>query len=126
MEIIDLMAAGYRIIISTHSPVFLEFAWAFNELQKVNLSHEEMVSTLCDMFEVKRTATIARSLDLIAEKKVSTFLFSPGRKDHKVVTKDISSLDAGDSDPAIAEWGGLSHFSAKVTDAVLKHAGEDL
>lgn len=36
IEIIELMQMGYKVIISTHSSVFLDFAWAIKELSSLD------------------------------------------------------------------------------------------
>jgi hypothetical protein len=55
---------------------------------------------------------------ILEEKSIHTYYFD--RVNHEVVVKDISTLDAGDEDVAIAEWGGLSSFSAKASDIIAK------
>ena len=51
LQVIDLLSRGYKVIMSTHSPVMLEFAWAFNLLQKSKVSDD----ALYDLFEIKKT-----------------------------------------------------------------------
>ena len=124
LEMIDLMAAGYRLIVSTHSFVLLEFAWAFNALQQTGSDQDEMIKALCEMFEVNENTSVARSFGEITEKSINTYYFSPNAGGNRVQTKNISSLDAGASDQVVAEWGGLSHFAGKAADVVLNYAGD--
>lgn len=113
LQVLDLLSRNYKVIISTHSPVLLEFAWAFNLLKKTKASDD----ALFELFDLKKTApTIRLFKDLLSSKTINTFYFS--RENDKVLVKDITSLDAGSDDEAIAEWGGLSQFSGKVTDVV--------
>jgi len=49
-------------------------------------------------------------------KTINTYYFD--RKDGQVSVRDISSLDASSEEEAVAEWGGLSSFSAKATEIV--------
>jgi len=113
LQVLDLLSRDYKVIISTHSPVLLEFAWAFNLLKKSKAKDE----ALFDLFDLNKSApTIRLFNDLLSTKSINTFYFS--REKGKVLVKDITSLDAGSEDEAVSEWGGLSQFSGKVTDVV--------
>ena len=106
---------GYKVIVSTHSPVFLEFAWAFNILKNGDIAHK--YEALCEMFDMtKDSEGVFKG---IFDKNIGTVYFS--REKGQVVSKDITSLDAASEDDAIAEWGGLSQFSGKVTDIVSRY-----
>jgi energy-coupling factor transporter ATP-binding protein EcfA2 len=111
LQIIDLMSRGYKIIVSTHSPVLLEFAWAFKYLEK------EHDNGLFELFNLKKSQPLIRMFkDIAKNKKISTYYFE---RDNELVTiKDISTLDAGNDDLSISEWGGLSSFSTKASDMI--------
>lgn len=116
LQVIDLLSRDYKVIISTHSPVLLEFAWAFNLLKKSKVSDD----ALFDLFEIKKTAPTKRLFEnILSDKKINTYYFS--REDNKVISRDITTLDASSEDEAISEWGGLSQFSGKATDVVSKY-----
>lgn len=116
LQVIDLLSRDYKVVISTHSPVLLEFAWAFNFLKNEKVSTD----ALYDLFEIKKTAPTKRLFgNILSEKTIKTFYFS--RKGNNVQTRDITTLDASSEDEAISEWGGLSQFSGKVTDVVSKY-----
>jgi energy-coupling factor transporter ATP-binding protein EcfA2 len=115
LQIIDLLSRDYKVIVSTHSPVLLEFAWAFNFLKKSKVN-----DALFDLFDLAKTAGTKRLFEgIITNKKINTYYFD--RVNEKVISKDISSLDAGSEDNAIAGWGGLSAFAGKATDVVSKY-----
>lgn len=115
LQVLELMNMGYKIIVSTHSPVFLEFAWAFNILKNGDIAHK--YEALCEMFDMtKDSEGVFKG---IFDKNIGTVYFS--REKGQVVSKDITSLDAASEDDAIAEWGGLSQFSGKVTDIVSRY-----
>ena len=57
--------------------------------------------------------------NFLSKKKINTYYFS--RENNKIITKDITSLDAGSDEDAISEWGGLSQFSAKATSVISKY-----
>jgi energy-coupling factor transporter ATP-binding protein EcfA2 len=116
LQIIDLLSRDYKVIISTHSPVLLEFAWAFNILKKSKVADD----SLFELFGIPKTPGTKKLFEgLISKKKINTFYFD--RENDKVVTKDISTLDAGSEDEAVSEWGGLSSFAGKATDIVSKY-----
>ncbi|MCR5453802.1 MAG: ATP-binding protein, partial [Bacteroidales bacterium] len=109
-EISLLMNRGYKIVISTHSPVFLEFAWAIKTMQD---SPEE------NFKKVVSEAGIAnpQSIDILyqSRKKINTYFFNDG------ISKDISSLDAWSEDPDISQMGELTSFNARICDAIAKY-----
>lgn len=120
LQILELLQDGYRVILSTHSPMFLEFAWAFNLLRKVSTKYK----ALNELFEVPENSSISTMLTGIFEKTINTYYFKR-TKTGKVVSVNISSLDAGSSNSIIAEWGGLSSFASKASEVVSKHLNNE-
>lgn len=113
LQTIDLLSRNYKVVISTHSPVFLEFAWAFN-LLKQSKSKDD---TLFKLFDIKKTAATSRLFKgILSKKKIKTFYFD--RVNDRVKTMDISMLDAGSEDEAIANWGGLTDFATRAGEIV--------
>ncbi|MBI4648142.1 MAG: ATP-binding protein [Bacteroidia bacterium] len=116
LQLIDLLSRDYKVIISTHSPVLLEFAWAFYFFKKSKVSDD----ALFELFEISKTAGTKRLFEgIISNKQINTYYFD--RQNEKVITKNISALDAGSEDYAISGWGGLSAFAGKATDIVSKY-----
>lgn len=116
VQIVDLLKRGYKVIVSTHSPLLLEFAWAFN-LLKNNQSPD---SALHELFDMKVTASSKNLFDgVLTGKTINTFYFS--RVNGQVTSKDITSLDANDEDTDISEWGGISQFAGKAADIISKY-----
>ena len=113
------MSSGYKVIISTHSPVFLEHSWAFNMIKG---NKNRRIKALREIFDVPVDSSMNKILKAVCNKKVNTFYFGRDAQTGKVTTLDISSLDAFDENPLIADWGGLSEFSSKVSDVVSKYA----
>jgi len=112
LQVIDLLSRNYKVIISTHSPVFLEFAWAFNLLKRDNPKN-----ALYKLFDLKANNQTNQLLNNILENKtINTYYFA--RNNNKIEVKDISSLDANSEDIDIAEWGGISAFAGKAGDIV--------
>jgi hypothetical protein len=115
LQIIDLMSRDFKVIVSTHSPVFLEFVWAFNLLKKSHVKEDAFF----DLFDIPENEGTKGLFDGLLSKKINTYYFD--RKNEKVIAKDISSLDAGSEDEAMSGWGGLSSFAGKATDVVSKY-----
>ncbi len=106
---------GYKIIISTHSSVFLEFAWAFNLLKSA-----KSYQGIYKIFDIEDSTIIKNMLCNIYDKTIKTYYFSRSEND-KVVSHDISSLDVASEDAMISEWGGISEFSSKMSDIVSQY-----
>jgi energy-coupling factor transporter ATP-binding protein EcfA2 len=113
---LELIARGYKIIISTHSPVLLELLWAMNYIKNCK-------GTSADLFELfsqknnSSNAAIKSTFDtVIKEKTFATYYFN--QANDGVTIKDISTLDAGNDDNAISNWGGLTDFASKAGDIV--------
>jgi len=112
---LELIARGYKIIISTHSPVLLELLWAMNYIQK----YSGTPADIFELFSLEKNASMSTTFKtIIKEKKFATYFFE--QNDKGVIVKDISSLDAGSEDKATSNWGGLTDFSSKAGDIVSK------
>lgn len=116
LQILELVGLGYKVIVSTHSPVFLEFAWAFNLLKD-----KEQGRGVYELFGMDAGSSAAHVVESMLSKTIRTYYFSRDTTTQKVVTKDISSLDAGDENPYIAEWGGLASFAGRTSEVVAKY-----
>lgn len=120
LEILELISLGYKVVVSTHSTVFLDFAWAFNAIKKSN--RPKKVESLYELFGIEKDSSVRTFLDRLYDKTVSTFFFS--NEQGEVISKDISSLDAGSDNVDLAEWGGLVKYSARVADVVYRYIDE--
>ncbi|MDI1443621.1 AAA family ATPase [Polyangium sp. 6x1] len=113
--VLDLLARGYRVILSTHSPVILDLVWALRELSSVK--SKVGVEALCRVFSIASpTKPLKAVLTSALQKDYRTYYFH--RTDTGVITEDISTLDPGSDDPAVAGWGGLSGFSGRIAQIV--------
>lgn len=108
--VLDLMARGYRVCLSTHSPHVLEMIWAIGELKE----HGRSPDALLHLFEAARNQQTRRVASAALSKEYRVYFFDTrsGR------TKDISSLDPGAGDLAESDWGGLTEFSSRAADTV--------
>lgn len=121
LQIIELMQNGYKVIISTHSTTFLEFAWVLGMLK--NLSHMKLRNALCDLFSVGVHDTTASLFKGIEKKEMKAFFLSP-KDGEGVVSLDISSLDIESDMDFVADWGGLSYFAGRASEVVGKYYQE--
>jgi len=116
---LDLIHSGYRLIISTHSPVLLEAVWAIRFVQRENSD----VKYLYQLFNLEPSELMTALFENILKNKTFSTYYFDQQKDG-VYVKDISSLDPGDLDSAIAEWGGLTSFSSRASEVVSQAAQE--
>lgn len=112
---LELVHRGYRVLISTHSPMLLEAAWAIQTLKDTGGGGEQ----LAQLFGLPKSgATHAMFDDLLREKTLRTYYFSPQEDGAGVVAEDISSLDPGAVNDDIADWGGLTSFSSRASEVI--------
>ncbi|AHK78166.1 hypothetical protein M911_02070 [Ectothiorhodospira haloalkaliphila] len=112
---LELMHRGYRVVISTHSPLFLEAAWAIRTLQ----SHGRPGEDLMALFDLPNSPGMRDVFaSALKEKSLRSFYFHPG-EGGGVSTRDISSLDPLDDDERVADWGGLTLFSSRASEVII-------
>lgn len=110
---LELMSRGYRVVISTHSPLLLEAAWVIRSLQDNNGAAD----ALFDLFELPNSAGMKDVFDAVLNnKKLRSYYFEPDGK--TITTRDISSLDPMSESDAIADWGGITQFSSRASDVI--------
>lgn len=108
LQVVDLISRDYQVIISTHSPVLLEFAWAFNILKEAKATGKDLFS----LFNLPNSTSLKDMFGKqLNSKTINTYYFD--RKDGQVSVRDISSLDASSEDEAVAEWGGTVIFQCQ-------------
>lgn len=118
LEILELIHNGLKVIISTHSTTLLDFAWAFNIIKGSSCNNK--TDAFYEMFDIAKDASNEHLFDSLLEKKISTVYFSRAGK--YVTSTDISSLDAGNDNLDVSEWGGLSRFASKAAEIVFKYS----
>jgi energy-coupling factor transporter ATP-binding protein EcfA2 len=110
--ILDLLARGYRVCLSTHSPHVLDVVWALRVIRE----HQAPSIKILDLFNTRKTDPMKEMADAVLGKIARVYYFDQktGR------THDISGLDPGSEEASEAGWGGLSEFSGHVADVVAK------
>ena len=113
LTFLELVHRGYKVIVSTHSPLILEFCWLINSMKELNTPED----ALFDLFQLRKTPTMRELFSqIIEEKNFRTYFFE--RADSGVVAKDISNLDPASEDPSEYNWGGLTSFSSRASELV--------
>jgi hypothetical protein len=109
--VLELLQRGYRVVLSTHSPVVLDIVWAIRELKgKESFAAREALGQVFGFARI--SPQIQKIFRAALEKDYRTYFFE--RRKGGIVVRDISSLDPGDEDEGIAGWGGLSGFSGHI------------
>jgi hypothetical protein len=112
--VLDLLWRGYRVVLSTHSPIVVTAVWALQRLA----AHAAPYQLVCDAFSVP--AQYRKSLYAVAstalDRSFATYLLQ--YKGDRTTAIDISSLDPGDDDDAVSGWGGLAGFSSRFAESV--------
>lgn len=117
--VLELLARGYHVCLSTHSPQVLDAVWALRHLK----ANRADARTLLEIFDAKNTQSMRKLADTVMEKVLKVFYFD--RETGK--TRDISELDPSEEDDGQAGWGGLSEFSGRANRAVARSfANSDL
>jgi hypothetical protein len=112
--VLELLARGYKVILSTHHPLVLDVIWGLQRI-KAGTKRGRSIRVL-EMFGAADAGGLRGIAEAALEMqyRVTNFAFVDGG----VVTQDISELDPGSSDDAIAGWGGLSGLSGRIADVV--------
>ncbi|MDQ7732005.1 AAA family ATPase [Halomonas sp. SpR1] len=119
---LELIYRGYKVIISTHSPLLLEAAWAIRTLQEFKGAPE----ALLELFDLPNSPGMRDVFSsVLSEKVLKSYYFQPSVDG--VTTRDISSLDPFSEDDSIADWGGITEFSSRASEVIsrlMQGAGE--
>jgi hypothetical protein len=114
LMVLELVARGYRVCVSTHSPQVLEAMWALRHLKETEASPIALLKA----FGARGTQTMLSLAKTVMTKTVKVYYFDTGNR----CTKDISDLDPAEEESGEAGWGGLTEFSGRanavVADAV--------
>lgn len=102
--VLELMKRGYRVILSTHSPVVLDLVWALQEFKRLK-GTEADVRALLNLGATPYAKALAEST---LKKNLRVYFFSRAK-----TARDISSLSPVADEAAESEWGGLVGFASR-------------
>jgi hypothetical protein len=108
----ELMARGYRVCLSTHSPQVLDAVWALQRLK----THGAPAAELLKVFGAEPSAAMLDLAEKVMKRNTKVYYFD--RETGK--TKDISNLDPSAEEAGESGWGGLAEFSGRANEAVAR------
>lgn len=116
--VLALLHRGYRVTLSTHSPVVLDVLWALQSLRDVRAKKaRQATSAVRKIFEISSgDNSINGVLHKAFEKELRVYYFE--REGSSTAVHDISTLDPASVDERTNGWGGLSGFSGRIADIV--------
>lgn len=109
--VLELMKRGYKVVLSTHSPVVLDLIWSINQIREFG-GDEKSIRELFDLNSNPFTKALASNA---LEKDFRVYYFERGQE-----VVDISALDPMSDNLLISEWGNLTHFSSRAAETVAK------
>jgi hypothetical protein len=112
--VLDLLWRGYKVVISTHSPLILDIVWAIRRLGESRGRWQ----LLSKAFGVRHPASVRKVMEHALTANYKVYFLDIDPVSHHVTTRDISNLDPGASDDGEADWGGLTGFSSRFGEAV--------
>jgi len=109
--VLELLRRGYKVVLSTHSPVVLDMVWALREFQQRGGTEDDVRA----LFELPASAQAKELGKVGLTKAMRVYFFDRGNAVH-----DISALDPGAVSQAEAQWGGLVGFASRTGEAIAK------
>ncbi len=107
--VLELMRRGYRVVLSSHSPVVLDLVWAIQEFKKLKGTEADIRKLLA----LPANAYAKGLAESVIKKDFRVYFFN-----RQKVTQNISDLNPSSSMLDEAEWGGLVGFASR-TNAVI-------
>lgn len=114
--VFELLSRGYKVVLSTHSPLVLNVAWALRVLANRQRGAPTRVLEMFGLPSNNATLKLAKAA-LDARVTVTSLDFDP-KHPRRVISKDISALDPASPDMVEAGWGGLTGYSARIADVI--------
>jgi len=118
--VLDLLWRGYKVVMSTHSPLVLDIVWAIRRIAE----HRARSQLLFDAFGLDRSPALRTVMDNALRSDYRVYFFKLDASTRRVTTHDISTLDPGAADEGEANWGGLTGFSSRFGEAVRASVNE--
>ena len=112
--VLDMLWRGYKVVLSTHSPLVLDVVWAIRQLAANRASWK----LLCAAFRAQKSKAMQDVLAHAMSCQYRVHFMEITDTTGRVTSRDISGLDPGSTDQAEADWGGLTGFSSRFGEAV--------
>jgi hypothetical protein len=112
LMVFELIARGYRVCISTHSPQVLDAVWALKHL------HENKAgpASLLRVFGAPQTTGMLTLAEGAMMRRARVYYFDRNAG----AIRDISALDPAQEEAGESGWGGLSEFSGRANEEVAR------
>lgn len=110
--VLDLLWRGYRVVISTHSPLILDVVWAIRQL----IATKARPQLLSHAFGLDKGGAVRPVMEHALKCDYRVFFMNHHKG--RVLSEDISTLDPSSRNEPEAEWGGLTAFSTRFGEAV--------
>ena len=120
--VLDLLRRGYRVAISTHSPLVLDIIWALKKLQQWHeyVKESDVLKLFGGLSINKVTYAIARA----ALSKDYRVYYMNDQAGEGAVAQDISALDPGAEEESMSGWGGLTGISSQISNVIGRIAAQ--
>jgi energy-coupling factor transporter ATP-binding protein EcfA2 len=120
--VIDLLSRGYKVVLSTHSPLVLDLVWAIQRLKDAKAGWRSVLQLFGIDDATKANARGEVKMAGAALTKDYRVYMLDFNEQQRVSSFDISSLDPASADLKTAGWGDLTglsgHIATVVADAV--------
>jgi hypothetical protein len=110
--ILTQLAAGQRVVLTTHSIQVLDIVWALKTFRKTAADPR----TLLEIFQIPPNESSLNLAQAILKKSTRVYFFD----DRTAEAIDISDLNLEDESPNAPTWGRLMEFSNRIGDAVAR------
>jgi hypothetical protein len=121
LVVLDLLWRGYKVVLSTHSPLVLDIVWAIRLLH----THSARWQLLTWAFGAKDSPSMRTVMEHALAADYRVYFLQIDQTSRSVTTRDISRLDPDSADDDEASWGGLTGFSSRFGTAVRDAVNED-
>jgi hypothetical protein len=117
ISVLHLLARGYRVVISSHSPLMVDFAWTLNRLRIAHQRHRAKEADYLKAFSLASNPVNKKIVHALQSSKARAYYLSYSNQGEKVYGKDISALRTyGSEDEPV--WGDLLQYSTKMAEVV--------
>lgn len=118
--VLDLLWRGYKVVISTHSPLVLDIVWAIKGIA----ANGADPSLLSRAFSVGDAGAVRGVMEHALAAEYRAFFLSQDGESGRVSSQDISNLDPDSERESEAYWGGLTKFSSQFGQALRRAVNE--
>jgi hypothetical protein len=112
LMVLELVARGYRVCVSTHSPQVLDAIWALKHLRENGADPRALLG----VFDAPAKPKMIEMAEAVMKKRVKVYYFDRDSG----TAKDISDLDPESEESGDEGWGGLAEFSGRANAAVAR------